>query len=79
MSQGQASLQSFSRGHRKTYHAPHPPDLPCEERALAEDTPGDSLKCSWILFRMFMLCLLSTMFTARPLLPKRPVRPIRCR
>uniref|UniRef100_A0A8C9KSI0 Uncharacterized protein n=1 Tax=Serinus canaria TaxID=9135 RepID=A0A8C9KSI0_SERCA len=37
------------------------------------------LKCSWILLRMFMLCLLSTMLMASPRLPKRPVRPMRCR
>lgn len=29
--------------------------------------------------RIFMLCLLSTMLIASPRLPKRPVRPIRCR
>lgn len=39
----------------------------------------DILKCSWILLRIFMLCLLSTMLIASPRLPKRPVRPIRCR
>lgn len=38
-----------------------------------------ALKWSWILLRMFMLCLLSTMLTARPLLPNRPVRPILCK
>lgn len=57
-------------------------DHPVLGKARAGTGPGpsrDSLKCSWILFRMFMLCLLSTMFTARPRLPKRPVRPIRCR
>lgn len=37
------------------------------------------LKCSWILLRMFMLILLSTMLMAKPLLPNRPVRPILCR
>lgn len=39
----------------------------------------DLLKCSWILLRMFMLILLSTMLIASPLLPNRPVRPILCR
>uniref|UniRef100_A0A3P8S608 tRNA pseudouridine synthase n=1 Tax=Amphiprion percula TaxID=161767 RepID=A0A3P8S608_AMPPE len=39
----------------------------------------DLLKCSWILLRMFMLILLSTMLMANPLFPNRPVRPILCR
>lgn len=47
--------------------------------SITKTTSSHSLKCSWILLRMFMLILLSTMLMARPLLPNRPVRPILCR
>lgn len=46
---------------------------------LGKKAWGYILKCSWILLRIFMLCLLSTMLIASPRLPKRPVRPMRCR
>lgn len=39
----------------------------------------DILKCISIWLMIFMLCLLSTILTANPLLPNRPVRPIRWR